>query len=1710
MPKIKGYKIEEIIYESNKSLIYRALKTNDNTPVVIKQYNNKYPTTEEISKFNQEYELTKMFTNEGGIRAYEMSKVNDSPAIIMEDVGGQSLTDILKSRKLNLDEFLCASMRIAGIVGNIHNRNIIHKDINSSNIIWNTEKDIFRILDFGIATELSREITSVKNPEILEGSLAYISPEQTGRMNCSVDYRTDFYSLGVTFYWMLTGRLPFESKDLLELVHSHIAIQPTPPHEIDENIPEAISAIVMKLMNKNAGDRYQNAYGLKADLERCLKEFRSAGTIKTFELGQKDVSDQFHISQKLYGREQEIEILMSAFERTREDDAELVLVSGFSGIGKSMLINEIHRPMVKHKGCFISGKFERDKKYIPYNAIVQAFTGLAKQILAEGDDKIAEWKEHILSVLGPNGKIISDIIPLFELIIGKQPEVPLVGPVESQNRFDLTFQGFIKVLANKAHPLVIFLDDLQWADLASLHLLKLFFTDSKIKHLLLMGAYRHNETPDTHPLILTLNEIKTTGAIINNIFLQPLNEEHVSQLLGDTLNCPKEETTPLAELLVHKTRGNPFFINEFLKSLYKKRLIEFSQEHGWSWHIKGIEEMRATDNVVDLMVGKITELPENSQTLLKLGACIGSYFNRKNLVSVCGKSEEAIRQELNEVMQEGMINRIDNMYLFSHDRIMEAAYSLLPDEEKARQHYRIGSLELNNTDKEELQHKIFYIVNQLNAGMNLVKDGYEKHTLAELNLLAGKKALASNAYTSALNYFKTGIGLLNENCWEENYAFTLKIYQEATVAAQLCADYAMMDKFAEEVFQNSQTILDTVKVYEAKIFASVAQNQLLDGIRIGLHVLKKLGIRLPEKPGKLRIVYELLLVKLSLTGKSVKNLINLSEMKDPHQSAVIQILSSIFLSAYLAAPDLLPLIILKAVKLSIKYGNSIYSAYYFAAFGMIHCAVLGNINTGHEWGKLSLSIIEKFNIKESKSRVLAVVWYFINHWKRSLRDSINPLLEGYQIGLETGDLEFAAINASCYSYSLFIFGTKLPKADNEIAKYAETIKKLNQDTILNYHLMLHQTILNLQGTSKNPCKLIGSSYDESKMMPIHKKANDVTAMFYVNYFLLNLNYLFENYKEAHKNAELAKPYCDIQISNPLVPLFNFFDSLTRLALYPAENKSEKKKFLKRITKNQKKMKKWAFHAPMNYSHKYHLVEAEIARIQGQKQKAMDHYKQAVKLSHENSFIQEKALCLKLTAQFWLDQNEEKIAMLYMSEAHHTYRMWGAIAMVKHIEEKYGHLLKLNTKVADSSSKSSIPSATSTSESIDLSTVIKTSQTLSSERDIGRLLERIMKFSIANAGAQRGFLIIENDVNKKLYIEAEGESDKDIKVLESVPVEKNTNLSSTIVNYVNRTGQNIVLNNAHKEGEFSEDPYIKRNKTKSLLCAPITHKGKTSGILYLENNLTKNCFTDNRLALLRILSSQAAISIENARLYEYLEEKVIERTAQLEQANENFKELSLNDPLTSLRNRRYIYEVATELSENFINHQGSLSNNYEKRDLTIKGKFFGVYLIHIDYFKNVNDTYGHQAGDQVLIKISETLKKLIRADDIIARWGGEEFLIILQNTKPEYLKIFSKKVIDTIKKIPLKISDENTIFKTCSIGCAKIPLFPKEPDLLTLDQTIHLCDFALYTAKEKGRNQAVHFELKDQDNIDDKIKHYLLNLSKDAEINNDYINIQYVI
>jgi diguanylate cyclase (GGDEF)-like protein len=1707
---ISGYVETQLLYESQNTIVYQAIDEKSRQKVILKTLKSGYITSQESNRLQTEYRTLEQFDNEGVIGVLGQTVIDNTPAIVMEDIGGRSLSDILTTVRLDLPNFLSLAYKITTILKAIHDREIIHKDINPSNIIWNQKEDLVRIIDFGISTQFSRESIPGKNPGVIEGTLYYISPEQTGRMNRVLDYRTDFYSLGITFYQMLTGQVPFNSDDLGSLIHSHIAKQPKSPVECDPAIPKTVSSIVMKLIAKNAEDRYNSTYGILADLERCQKELEDTGKILDFEPGLSDLSDHFSIPQKLYGRTGEIHTMMSTFERARNSCAELLLVSGESGTGKSLLINEIQRFVVEYNALYLEGSFEQLKTDIPYSGLIQAVSKLARQILAEDQEKLTAWKKSLMSFLEPNARIITDMFPLFEHILGEQPEVPDLPPVESQNRFDIVLRSFFRGIVQDGRPLVLFLDNLQWADRASLRLLMLVAADKESKSVLIIGSYRSEEKGNNPHLVAMFDSIKEQEAPLTAIELQPLERPDVMCLLSDTLHCTIEDTADFATLVQEKTGGNPLFISQFLNKLYTEKLIRFSFSEGWSWDMQGIRQMQVTDNIVDLMVSAYHNLSDQEREVLTITSCIGSEFGLDLVAAIGGFKEDQALTILDGLVKRGLLNRYDRLYHFSHHRIRESAYTLLSDSDRSNIHYRIGKYTLQNADHFGSNEGIFTVANHLNAGRENISDRAEQWELIELNRSAGLKALSTNAFASAYTYLAAGIRLLGTNCWDERYETALSLHTEATVAAQLKGDYNSMQTNADIVLDRAANVLETVRVHEALIFACAARNQLLGGVRAGLRALEQLGLRLPEKPGKTRILLELLSAKTRLLFKPIETLIDLDEVTDPTVLAKMRLLSACSSSVYVAAPDLLPLLIIIMVKLSVKYGTSVHSPYFYAAFGMLHCGVLNDADTGYKLGKLALDLMKKYGMRETRSRVGFLFWFFIHHWKRPMQEAFQPMLECRDFGLETGDLEYSAWNVnSCIELSIFA-GAKLTSLEKEKARSIEFARQLNQDHVVSVALIDHQMLLDLTAPIRPKEFLSGTSFDKKMMIPEFIEENNTTGLFIAYTYLLQLRYLFGDYVEALEYAELVRPLCETQIAHMMLPSINMYDSLTRLAMCPGNTPSEKKKNLRIVSRNQRRLRRWADGSPSNYSHKYLLIEAERYKVAGQFLRSIACYREAFSAAEASGSTGEKALCFERLTALWYERGEKEVAASYFQMARNGYDAWGAHSKLVDLDSRFRDLAALTRR---NSTASSIPSTTSysgRSEMIDLATVQKTSQALSSAIELGTLLATILRFSIENAGAQRGFLIFENEEEGGLRVEAEISDEASVSVLESKPLSAVDDICIPVVQYVDRTSETIILHDAGKEGYFTSDPHIIRSGVKSLICAPISHKGKKTGILYLENNLAPDIFTQERMDLLKMVTSQAAISIENARLYGSLERKVQERTAQLEEVNRQLTELSLKDHLTKLRNRRYIYEFITDYSDQFIGTQKRLMSSLEKRDMHLLGKVLGIFLLDIDHFKSVNDTWGHNAGDKVLVAISNVLKSNIRDDDVLVRWGGEEFLIILTGSDPSYLPVLSKKILNAVAATPHDVTADTRIFKTCSIGCAKIPAVKDQPDLLNLDQVINLCDYALYSAKEQGRNRAIHLDIINSEGLDAGKQEYLASISKDSSLDASCISLEEIV
>ncbi|MEG4456172.1 AAA family ATPase [Microcoleus sp. N9_A1] len=1525
--------IIKTIDEGTRTLVYQAIRTDDQLPVVIKLLKNEYPTFSELVQFRNQYTIAKNLNSPLIIQTYSLEPYRNGYALVMEDFGGISLQEwaLKEKNALSLREFLVLAIALCDALDVLYRERIIHKDIKPSNILINPETKQVKLIDFSIASLLPRETQALLNPNVLEGTLAYISPEQTGRMNRGIDYRTDFYSLGVTFYELLAGKLPFQSNDPMELVHCHIAKAVPLVHEIKPQIPFVLSEIVSKLMAKNVEERYQSALGLKSDLEKCLRQLQESGNIESFKIAQKDLCDRFIIPDKLYGRETEIETLLQAFERVSLGKTEMMLVAGFSGIGKTAVVNEVHKPIVRQRGYFIKGKFDQFQRNIPLSAFVQAFRDLMGQLLAESDSQIQQWKNKILEPVGENGQVIIEVIPELEIIIGQQPPAVELSGTAAQNRFNLLFQKFTQVFTSPEHPLVMFLDDLQWADSASLKLMQLLMSDSS--HLLLIGAYRDNEVNPAHPLMLTLSEIQKNQATINTITLAPLNQITVNQLVAETLKCSLSLASPLSKLVAQRTQGNPFFATQFLKALHQEKLIQFDVKLGcWHCDLAEVTIQSVTDDVVAFMSLQLRKLPPSTQELLQLAACIGNSFDLNTLAIVSEQSEVETAAALWKALQEGLILPIGDVYKFYvgeenlavtqenqqtvnykflHDRVQQAAYSLIPDDQKQATHLKIGQLLLQQISAQAREDRIFEIVNQLNHGTSLITKQTEREELAKLNLIACRKAKSATAYQAASEYATVGLSLLVENTWQQQYEMSLAFYELAAEVAMLCGDFEAMEKFIDIVIQQARSLPEKVNVYCIRIQFHISQSKLTSAIAIGQQVLQQLGVTFPETPAPSDLQQEIQEIEELIGDREIADLVNLPEMRDAEKLATLKIVNIIIPAAYLSGSALYQLLNSLSVKLSIQYGNTSTSALGYATYGSILCNFLQAVDTGSQFGSLGLQIISKLDAKASKTDVLMILGIFVVHRKSHIKETLPLLQEGYTAALEFGNLVMAGYNGHTFCLNSFWCNQSLATLEQDISAYCHSLMQLNQLTTANYSRIYWQPVLNLLGFAEHPTFLSGKALEETEFLQQLQSANDGYGLYIFHLYKLLLCFLFGEIEPAKNHAVEVRRYFMAGAGLVTEPVFYLYDSLLTLAqLNPQLDETSAE--LQSVIENQTQLQHWAHHAPMNYQHKFDLVEAEKCRVLGRKAEAIELYDRAIATAKTNKYIQEEALANELAARFYLEWSKAKVAAGYMQDAYYCYARWGAIAKAADLEKRYPQLLApilkqtrspLSTDatifaLATVTSTSSATSSSSVSDTLDLKAILKASQTISSEIELEKLLSSLLSIVIENAGADKCVLMLLRD--DRLLIKGSISVGTEPVVFQRLPIEESQDIPLKLIYKVNHNQQTAVIVDASADLTLANDHYIMRQQPKSILCSPILHQGKLMGILYLENNLAKGAFTRDRVELLNLLCAQAAISLENARLYENSQKYAQQLTQSLTklQASEiRFQNLANNIPGT---------------------------------------------------------------------------------------------------------------------------------------------------------------------------------------------------------------------
>jgi PAS domain S-box-containing protein len=1517
---LPGYQILAKIYESSNSIVYRGIRQVDTQPVILKVLKPDYPTSEELSRYKREYDITHNWRLTSVIHAYNLLAYQNKLVIIFEDIGGESLKLLINKIEFSLSDILDIAIKITEGLSEIHANNTIHKDINPSNIILNPATGQLKIIDFGIAVRLSGENSPPKQSPHVEGTLAYLSPEQTGRMDCPLDYRTDFYSLGVTLYELLTHHLPFDKNEHLELIYCHLAQQPLPPHlmcqlnevegeeeeekkgagkaEDEEELtlnqvcPKAISNLVMKLLEKIPQKRYQSAVGLKLDLEYCLDQLKTRGTIQEFPLGYHDLDKSLQIPQKLYGREREIQALLAAFFRIAcypkgrgvtnppKRLSEIMLITGDAGVGKSAIVQKIRPSITQHGGYFITGKFDQFQRNIPYSALVNSFSKLIRKILTESEAKLRQWRKKLLTALGRNGQIIIQVIPEVELIIGTQPEVPELGLAESQNRFHLVFQAFMRVFCQPEHPLVIFLDDLQWADAATLKLLEFILTDDPIPYLFLIGAYRDNDVEPTHPLMSSFDKICSVGVIINQIIVNPLNQEQIIELLSETLHRDAQAVVALAELILRKTAGNPFFIKEFIKTLAQDNLIYVSpstceRSSQWTWDIDQIKKTAITDNVVDLMISKLKKLPESTQQVLGLAACIGNQFALDRLAKISGKTPDDTLTDLSPALQLGLIElyskHSEKDYKFSHDRVQQAVDALMDKSTKETIHWHIGRLLLAQLSPYQKYEQIFDIVDHLNWKGYAVTNTIERLELTRLNLAAAKKAKLATAYTAARDYLKYGLLTLHETSWIDQYVLTFKLHKELAEVEYLNGNFESSQHLIHQSLTQVKSVVEQAELYNLLIVQHTMLANYKEAIQVGRQALKKIGIDFPDVNLKKALDSELSDLKRNLGNQDIASLIDLPHMTDRMTKAAVNLLLSLDPPTYFFDQESYAWVTVKLVNLSLQHGNAPESAKGYSNYGLLLGSLWGEYQSGYAFGLLACQLSQTFNNPIYISRTHHFLATFLNSWVQPIQytESINH--KAYQAGMEAGDFQYVGYILNNQFHNAFNQGSRLI----DLLSQADTCLRFSRTTqnqwVTDMILACQLPVLNLCGrTEKKEVFDTDESSEANYLATCHtyQTFGGLCTFYTIKAWLLYLYNQPESALNCIKNAEKYLPFIRGLFTQAE---HNFYTSLILTALYPQAAASQQADYWQTLIVNQAQMKHWAENCPANFRHKYVLINAEMAWVAGQTEKAMDLYDQAIDLAKTNGFIHHEALGNELAAKFWLNKGKINFAQFYMQKARYGYHHWGAKRKVEDLEETYPGLFtealtSVNIKDTLTNSYTDSASGSHLAAVLDSTTIIKTFQAISSEINLDKLLISLMKILIENAGATQGVLLL--DWEGELRIEATCMGDLDtITVLQSLPLETSQYLPNAIIYYVSRTQEILVLNDATSEDKFISDAYIQHNQPKSIVCAPLLNQGQLIGLFYLENNLAIAAFTPERVELLNLISAQAAISIKNARLWQ---------------------------------------------------------------------------------------------------------------------------------------------------------------------------------------------------------------------------------------------------
>lgn len=1657
----------ETIYDGDNCTIFK----NRSETKALKVLKTSSPTPEELSQINNEFNILNKLHIDGCRKVNKIVTYKGKLGIELEYIDGSSLDEYVKSDELTFEQRMGIALGVIEIIEQIHKNGIIHKDISTSNIIISTNNKPW-IIDFGISSDIVINIRDLSHPNVLKGSLSYISPEQTGRMNRVVDYRTDFYSYGVVLYELFTGVIPFNDIDPGMLIYSHIAVTPQEPQTINSSISKELSNVILTLLSKNADDRYLTASAIILALKRCPEYSKSKQSDQDLN---KKINDRFVIPQKLYGRENEVNLLYELFQKTCSLGSEILMIKGATGVGKSTLVYELFREITKNDAYFISGKFDQYQRQTPYTAIIGAIDEFIQYILIEPEDKFSYWQKEITTALGKNAFLFVELIPELEKVIGVQKRYFEPGAKEREYLINLLFLNFFRTLSKKDHPLVLFLDDLQWIDLSSLLFMELLIKESKDMFIMIIGAYRGEEVNKGHIIYPYISQLRENTDNFTQIGLTGLAKDDVCNLLSDTLDLDKGYYENLCTHIYNKTHGNAFSIKTFLSSMYKEQLLFYSyNDCRWDWDLELIKKGDYNPDVLDILCRRINILPEESREILQYASCIGNKFDLNTLSIITKTDTRKLIEFLLPAIKDGILEfSNENFRLaefdpeivcyvhFVHDRVQQAAMTLLDKDKKREVHLQIGNLLLEDEELPDT-HKLYTVVDQFNEAFIIIPD-QQRRMISKLNLLAGIKAKNSNAYNAALKYLDYGIKLLGDNDWGENFNHLLELYKESAESAFLAGNFELMGNYSNIIHEKTDVVFDKLQIYSIELDSLAARAEWIKVLNRASEVLKLLSIELPT----VKDVNEEYIGKVlqdceeTIKGRDPELFIDLKKSDDRVTFAIMKILTNLLAPAFIAAPNMFPVIVSRMMILSLTNGNTPMSAIAYANYGILQASAFNNPLLGYKYGETALAVLNEFENESYKCQTINNVNVFLKHWREPIKKTLKPLFEAYQIGRDSGDFVFAGYSINARNYHAIFSGVSLLDLDDDMSFFTNELLRIHQEGTSNWTRIHHQFVLNLISEKVNNHKWIlnGTQFNESSEIESFKTLNDHVALFYIYLYKMILSYFWEEFQLSLEYSEMATQYIAGASGMMLVPQYHFYRTLNLLSTYELLEPNEQEPCREKIYESLELYKHWAELCPGNYLHKYKLIRAELYKI-GEYEDFRELYDEAISLSGSAGYYNDQALANELCAKFYQKKHILHLSGYYFKNAINLYEYWGANSRVQFLQENYSSLLSTN-KITGSSITNS-----EAGYLLDLESILKAQNQISSQIFLDKLLETLMETVFTISGADKGFFLTVS--GKKYTLEALSQLRKNKISIEIIDDDSLYKVPDSIINYVIRTKKNLLIDEINLNERLMTDDYFVKNSPQSILSIPIIRQSEINGILYLENSKSKEVFNPNRIKILNLISSQIAISLDNANIHKNLEDIVKKRTEtlneknnelerltnELKEKNEQLRVLASRDPLTDLFNRRQFFHLAEILFKNAERTMVPLT----------------LIMIDIDHFKKFNDTYGHQMGDDCLKRVAKEINRFFkRENDITGRYGGEEFIGMLVDVSNDSAIKIANDLCKAILKlaIPNRCSESND-YVTISIGLTtKIP--EKKSNLSDI---IRCADEALYKAKLGGRNRVV--------------------------------------